>query len=487
MARSKLPAKDIWHEGGFRFRRRGGSKTQFSIAVRMSADDEHGSWWFSPQIRVELQNPDDKAELLALAERYRYELLHPEEVAEQKAAEEARKLTMREYVDRWRKRRADLVLAGTIQDATAEREEVELGRICAYLGSIALSEIDATTLQKAYMHMAKDGVSEYTRARTHAKLKRLLKQARLDGLISFNPAEDLAADARPKTPKISKEKKDARRITSAEADKLASKLLAEKPDGLKVAIWLARTTGMRRGEILGLRWSDIDLDEQIIKVRRQLGRKGVKAPKTYESSRDLPLSVPIWRYLERWKTEQQAQFDAGLRKRDENGKLIKNADGTYRTAKRKWTENTPVCTNMDGHSWDVTNFNRSLRIYFADCGLGEFTERVEFTSSRKNKDGSPMVQTRKSGYIGASLHSLRHTYATELVANKVDPKTVQALLGHSNIQTTLQLYAEAVEENMRAAANVHAAHFATDEDDFLRAPEEIAEYEAYIEEELDRE
>ena len=83
------------------------------------------------------------------------------------------------------------------------------------------------------------------------------------------------------------------------------------------------------------------------------------------------------------------------------------------------------------------------------------------SSSRKNKDGSPMVQTRKSGYIGASLHSLRHTNATELVTNKVDPKTVQALLGHSNIQTTLQLYAEAVEENMRAAANVHAAHFAT--------------------------
>jgi len=98
-----------------------------------------------------------------------------------------------------------------------------------------------------------------------------------------------------------------------------------------------------------------------------------------------------------------------------------------------------------------------------------------------------MVQTRKSDYIGASLLSLRHTFATELVAKKVDPKTVQALLGHSHIQTTLQLYAVAVEENMLAAANVHVAHFATEEDNYFRAPEEIAEYEANIEEELNRE
>ena len=60
-----------------------------------------------------------------------------EEVAAQKAAEEAGRLTMREYVGRWRSRRRDAVIAGTIGDETVEREEVELRRIEAYLGEEA--------------------------------------------------------------------------------------------------------------------------------------------------------------------------------------------------------------------------------------------------------------------------------------------------------------------------------------------------------------
>ena len=95
-----------------------------------------------------------------------------------------------------------------------------------------------------------------------------------------------------------------------------------------------------------------------------------------------------------------------------------------------------------------------------------------------------MVQTRKTGYVGASLHSLRHTFATELVAKRVDPKTVQALLGHSNIETTLQLYAEAVEENMREAMTDHAMHVATEWDMGLYGEEDMRAYEQFAEGDL---
>lgn len=482
MARTKLPNKTQFGDGGFRFRRYKSSKTLFSIRVRMEPDSTHKTRYWSEARKVELSEPDAKSELMELAEQYKWELNHPDEMKARADADAKRHQTLREYLDRWRKRRLDAVKVGTIKDETVEREEVELRHIDYYLGDIALADITADVITGAYAAMADDGVSDYTRARTHAKVKRVLKQARLDGLVATNPAEDLPSDARPKQPKIAKEKKDERRITSAEADKLASRLLSEEPDGLRAAIWLARTTGMRRGEILGLKWSDIDPDEQVIRVRRQLGKKGLKNPKTYESSRDLPLSAPVWRYLENWRERQQEQFRSGLRKRDGNGKLVRNARGEYVTARKRWSDNTPVCTNMDGNPWDVNNFNRAQRIYFSKCGLGEFTDRTEFTSSRRNQDGTPMKQTRKTGYVGASLHSLRHTYATELVADKVDPKTVQTLLGHSNIQTTLQLYAEAVEENMRAAAVKHALHVATEEDYALRTPEDIAAHEAWIDE-----
>ena len=483
MARSKLPAKSTWHEGGFRFRRRGkGSKVQFSIAVRMPADGDHKSWWFSPQKRVELHNPDDKSELMALAEQYRRELMHPDEVAAQKAAEEAGRLTLREYVGRWRSRRRDAVVAGTIGDETVDREEVELRRIEDYLGDMAIAGITAEDVGDAYVRMARDGVSEYTRARTHAKLKRLLKQARLDGLLAVNVAEDVDPNLKPKQPKPSKKTKDERRVTSREADELAEKILSEEPDGLRVAVWLARTTGMRRGEILGLTWADVDFEGETIYVRRALGRKGIKGTKTYDSMRDIPVAKPVWQYLLKWRDRQQELFKAGFRERDEHGRLVRDAKGEFVMKPKRWSESTPVSTNMDGGIWDVNNFNRSLRIYFADNGLGAFTERVEFKSARKNKDGSPMVQTRKTGYVGASLHSLRHTFATELVAKHVDPKTVQALLGHSNIETTLQLYAEAVEENMREAMTDHAMHVATEQDVGVYREEDFHAYEQFAEE-----
>ncbi|HAM14514.1 MAG TPA: hypothetical protein DCP91_01340, partial [Eggerthellaceae bacterium] len=219
-------------------------------------------------------------------------------------------------------------------------------------------------------------------------------------------------------------------------------------------------------------------------VRRALGRKGVQSTKTYESMRDIPIAKPVWAYLLKWREKQQELFKAGFRERDGKGKLIRGADGDFVVKPKRWLESVPVCTNTDGNAWDVNNFNRSLRIYFADHGLGAFTERTEFKSARKLDDGSPMVQTRKTGYVGASLHSLRHTYATELVAAKIDPKTVQALLGHANIETTLQLYAEAVEENMREAMLGHAMHVATEQDVGVYSEEDIRAFELFMSEEM---
>lgn len=498
MARSKLPAKSVFQDSGFKFRRIGNSKLQFSIAPRMPADDDHDYWWYAPQKRVTLEKPDDKAALLALAESYRWELTHPEEVAAQRAAEEAGRLTVGAYVERWRSMRQDAVIRGDITDATAERDEVELRRIEKYLGDVALADVTREIIEDAYTTMASDGVSQYTRSRTHTKLKAVLDQARLDGLISTNPAMDVSKTAKPKAPKPDKGRQDERRVTSKEADELAANILAEDPDGLRVAVWLARTTGMRRGEILGLLWDDIDFDEEVIHIRRAQGKKGVQSTKTYESMRDLPVAKPVWTYLKRWQECQKEQFKNGLRVRDENNKLVRGkgpvrlaGDGKpgcdekgWMLKRKRWSESTPVCTNTDGNAWDVNNFNRSLRIYFASHGLGEFTERIEFKSSRKNADGTPMVQTRKTGYVGASLHSLRHTYATELVAAKVDVKTAQALLGHTNVQTTLQLYADAVEENMRAAVTLHAMHVATEQDVGVYSAEDMLAYEAFAKEEL---
>ena len=138
----------------------------------------------------------------------------------------------------------------------------------------------------------------------------LLKQARLDGLLAVNVAEDVDPNLKPKQPKLSKKTKDERHVTSREADELAEKILSEEPDGLRVAVWLARTTGMRRGEILGLTWADVDFEGETIYVRRALGRKGIKGTKTYDSMRDIPVAKPVWQYLLKWRDRQQELFKA---------------------------------------------------------------------------------------------------------------------------------------------------------------------------------
>lgn len=474
MARTKLPAKKEFGEGGYRFRRYRDSKTVFTVRVRMEPDAEHDSRWWSPGRRVELSQPDDKADLLARAKAYRWELMHPDEVAAAAETENERHQTLGDYLQHWRDvREADTRL----KRDTLVRENVELTRIEHYLGDVPLCTLTTADIEDAYAQMVADGVSDYTHARTHSKLKAVLELALDDGLLLTNPAAK-AKRNRPRTPKRDKARQVERRITPAEAKALTQRLVDEEPDGLRVAIWLARFTGMRRGEILGLRWSDIDTDTFVIHVRYQLDRHGeLREPKTPESVRDIPFTVPIWRYLSHWRDVQKEQFAQGFRRK---------VKGEWVIVKPKWTNRTPVCTNRVGDWWSTGNFNRALRNYFAKCGLGKFTDTTTFKAQRLNSEGEKVLYdcTRSSGYEGAGLHSLRHTYATELVSNGVNPKVAQSLLGHSDIQTTLNLYAETLPEDMKAAVSLLATRqfdgFVDFTDPSPRTPEEIENFDAYM-------
>lgn len=82
---------------------------------------------------------------------------------------------------------------------------------------------------------------------------------------------------------------EERQVTIAEADALMAEIQSEPRDGLHAAVWMAYTLGLRRGECLGLRWSDIDEDAMTVRIERQMTRTGIEATKTYKSRRTLPL------------------------------------------------------------------------------------------------------------------------------------------------------------------------------------------------------
>lgn len=221
--------------------------------------------------------------------------------------------------------------------------------------------------------------------------------------------------------------KERKALSDEQALELAVALRTEEQTGNTVAVWIALATGMRRGEILGLVWRNVDFERKRVYVGQQYAADHkIRDPKSEKSHRWLGLDDGTIAFLAEWKQKQARAMEiAGL---DQD-------------------EETPVCTNSLYKFMDPNTFNRWRRQYFADHGLGEFGPAVRYTDSTGRK------RWRKGAYVGYNLHELRHTQATLLIGSGADIKTVQQRLGHSSASLTMDIYAHFIAQNDRAAAN----------------------------------
>lgn len=316
-----------------------------------------------------------------------------------------------------------------------KRERLDIDYIERLFGGIALSDLGAPTIRSAYARERKrrergdtHALTENALYKAHVKLRQILKQAYQDGVIPSNPC-DLVEVKKPegeeRTP-LSEE--EARRFRS-----IVLKELAEDPSSKLVACLLIMDTGMRRGEALGLTWGSVDLAAMELEVIEQFTNdKTPRAPKSKESSRVIAIGATLARELRRWKEVQRREL-AGL--------------GV------ELSDSTPVVTGRGGGHLDPNNLDRWFRNYCVDNGFGTFTRDV----TSRVYGGKRYV--RGKGYVGLKLHELRHTHATELIANGVDVKTVQHRLGHAQASTTMNIYAHAIRDNGRKAADVFEALF----------------------------
>ena len=460
MAKGKLPAGERFFDAGCRFRRlkKEPKNTHFSISVRMPSDDEHDTWWWSKPKKVQLSAPNAKTELLLLADAYREELQHSQTTLEQ--------ITVHEYIERWKTRRKKLVERGEkaskygkkddkqLKRSTVERENTTLAHIDDYIGDILLSDLSSADIEAMNAHMTNNGLSRSTRARAHAKLKQLLSQAWRDGLIEENPMDKVSPDEVPTMPQRDEERHEERLVTPAEADALMNAIKQEPPDGLRAAVWLAYTLGLRRGEALGLRWSDFDEGKREVHIKRQMTPKGIdKSTKTYKSLRTLPYEPAVWSYLEKWRKKQQEQYENELPIRDREagsyGKILGHE-------KLDWTSDVYVCTNAEGAEWRPSGtFNRGLRHFFVSHKLGKWVVDDE----------------GKRHYHGATLHSLRHTFVTSTLDADISVKQVQGYAGHAQATTTMNIYADAYPDGMREVARAQAKRVTSVADQAEQDPE----------------
>lgn len=195
-----------------------------------------------------------------------------------------------------------------------------------------------------------------------------------------------------------------------------------------MAVWLALATGVRRGEALGLVWGNVDLARKRIRIQKQLDSKGVhRDPKSHKSKRNLAIDDGTIAFLAEWKIIQSDLFYQG-------GDVPDDA---------------AVCSNdTDGNFISPAAFDKWRRAWFVDHDLGTF-EKVEVWHDRNG-----VKRYRRSGYKGYNLHELRHTQATLLIGSGADIKTVQNRLGHSSASLTMNIYAHAIEQNDRGAADI---------------------------------
>ncbi|AIY79012.1 phage integrase family protein [Clostridium botulinum 202F] len=267
-----------------------------------------------------------------------------------------------------------------------------------------ISTIKVIDIQKFYNSLENEGTTASTIKMIHKIIKPFLNYLYINGFT----IKDLGATGLLKLPKIIKKNNTMTVLTLEDQEKFIHSLDGKSDRALYL---FALGTGLRLGEILALTWSDIT-DNNVI-VSKNI--KNVKindkwtlllqdTPKTKKSNRTVPIPKNILSELE---THRLKQNDI----KSKAGDMYKDDDIIFATD--------------FGTYIDPSNLNR------------------RFKKLLKNAEIKPI-----------KFHSLRHTYATRLFENNIQPKTVSDLMGHEDIQTTLNLYTWVLDSQKNKAAEI---------------------------------
>jgi integrase len=312
-------------------------------------------------------------------------------------------LTVGEYLDRWL---SDCV-KGTVRESTFERYEYAIRpHIKPALGRVKLKSFTPAHVRgfyRAKLDGSSDGspgLAPATVHKLHVVLHKALDQAVADGLIPRN-----ATDA-VKIPRIDREE-----ISPLTAEEVGRLLEAAHGDRLEALYVLAVHAGLRQGELLALKWDDLDLEAATLRVRRTLtysgGKHSLAEPKTKKSRRTVRLTSGAVAALRDHLTRQMEEMDRLGSLYAPGGLIFAGAAGSIINP-----------SNLRSRS-----FARLLE----RAGLSQRSSGVRF-------------------------HDLRHTCATLLLSRNVNPKIVSEMLGHATIAITLDTYSHVLPDMQEKAA-----------------------------------
>jgi integrase len=285
---------------------------------------------------------------------------------------------------------------GSVRKSTYDRNE-SLCRVhlIPALGRKKLKTLSAADVAGFYRSRLDSGCSAASVHKMHETLHKALKQAVRWGYMTKNPADDVDA------PRVHTE--EVHPLTRDEARRFLKVIRGDRLEALYV---LALHTGLRQGELLALRWEDVDIEEKTLIVRRTITKDGGKLligpTKTAKSRRTVKLTRDAAEALREHLTRQLEEID-GLGDYYQPGGL--------------------VFATMKGTLLNPSNLRkRSFAPLLVPAGLPHMT-----------------------------FHQLRHTAATILLLKNVNPKIVSEMLGHASIAITLDTYSHVL-PNMQDSA-----------------------------------
>lgn len=288
-------------------------------------------------------------------------------------------------------------------------------------GKRRIADIKYSDVKRFYYSLMEDrGLMAPTIDNVHTQLHPAFRLAVREGLLRVNPTDDVMAEIKASKLWV----KPKRHALTIPQQKAFMNYLSESTEfrGWLPIITILLGTGMRIGECLGLRWEDVDFKNRIISVNhnltdRPVGKeqrveRHIQSPKTEAGTRSIPIVDEV---MDAFLLEYELQKCLGFCEEEIDGYTGFIFSTVHHTLYQAGAVNNAIHRITDAYN------------------------ALE-TENAKKEGREPLILPK------FSAHNLRHTFCTRLCENESNLKVIQSIMGHSDIQTTMDIYAECTEE-----------------------------------------